>query len=374
MRIAILTFHRAVNCGAMLQAWALKTVLERMGHTVEFPCCNYVGDPSRLHILDVSPDLCGLDWIKDFLLSAYCDLKLRGRVGQNVFHEFRRKHFAERKCEPEDFSKYYDYVIIGSDQVWNPVVAGKWKSVFDGSRITPTVPVMAYAISCGDDVNQARISELIPKLKRFVAVSTREELLAKMLSNKSERFVDSVLDPTLLLRECDYSRLIPTAPSTDQYLYLYTLIATPFVIDFARRVARRLNLRLVVTQGAHEPHPPKREGFDYETGPCEMLSYIANAKYVLAASFHGTALSLIFKKKFLSLRSQIDRIPSRPEQLLRAVGCGSHLVNPSIDFEDALRRLDEVVDKQEVLSEMAVHSIEWIRSNLSKNSFEEKCR
>ena len=31
MRIAIITFHRAYNCRTMLQAWALKTVLERMG-------------------------------------------------------------------------------------------------------------------------------------------------------------------------------------------------------------------------------------------------------------------------------------------------------------------------------------------------------
>ena len=35
MRIGIITYHRAYNCGAMLQAWALKTVLERMGHEVE---------------------------------------------------------------------------------------------------------------------------------------------------------------------------------------------------------------------------------------------------------------------------------------------------------------------------------------------------
>ena len=37
MRIAVLTFHWEDNCGAMLQAWALRTVLERMGHQVTFP-------------------------------------------------------------------------------------------------------------------------------------------------------------------------------------------------------------------------------------------------------------------------------------------------------------------------------------------------
>ena len=50
MKIAILTFHRAYNCGAMLQAWALRTVLERMGHTIEFPILNHVGETKRWKI------------------------------------------------------------------------------------------------------------------------------------------------------------------------------------------------------------------------------------------------------------------------------------------------------------------------------------
>ena len=36
MRIGILTFHYALNQGAVLQAYALQTYLERLGHQVEF--------------------------------------------------------------------------------------------------------------------------------------------------------------------------------------------------------------------------------------------------------------------------------------------------------------------------------------------------
>ena len=35
MKYGIITFHNTLNCGASLQAYALQTYLESMGHSVE---------------------------------------------------------------------------------------------------------------------------------------------------------------------------------------------------------------------------------------------------------------------------------------------------------------------------------------------------
>ena len=35
MKIGIITFHWATNYGAILQSFALQTILQKMGHTVE---------------------------------------------------------------------------------------------------------------------------------------------------------------------------------------------------------------------------------------------------------------------------------------------------------------------------------------------------
>lgn len=43
MKIGIITFHNALNAGAVLQAYALQTLLTQQGHKVEF--INY--DPTR---------------------------------------------------------------------------------------------------------------------------------------------------------------------------------------------------------------------------------------------------------------------------------------------------------------------------------------
>ena len=76
MRIGILTFHRAYNCGAMLQAWALKTVLERMGHQVEFPICNHVGETPRWRFCEwQNREKKGLQWIRSVVGRAYVNLR-----------------------------------------------------------------------------------------------------------------------------------------------------------------------------------------------------------------------------------------------------------------------------------------------------------
>ena len=36
MKIGIITFHNALNAGAVLQAYALQTILTQLGHQVEF--------------------------------------------------------------------------------------------------------------------------------------------------------------------------------------------------------------------------------------------------------------------------------------------------------------------------------------------------
>ena len=42
MRIVVATPYKIANYGAMLQAWALKTKLERLGHSVCYLNCRYM--------------------------------------------------------------------------------------------------------------------------------------------------------------------------------------------------------------------------------------------------------------------------------------------------------------------------------------------
>ena len=103
MRIAILTFHRAYNCGAMLQAWALKTVLERMGHTVEFPDCNHVGEDGRWKYGLVNKEKHGMQRLASLVgrffvnaMSIPCEDILRSR-----YRRFRKAHLPEQTAQQQ---------------------------------------------------------------------------------------------------------------------------------------------------------------------------------------------------------------------------------------------------------------------------------
>lgn len=346
MRIAILTFHRAYNCGAMLQAWALKTVLERMGHEVEFPV-NHVGDagcPFKF-VRSIPLGKKGLDLIRSFAGRFVMDVMALFKakpLGVHQFAAFRMRHFVERKCKAGRFKDYYDLVIVGSDQVWNFGLAGRFSKWFLGEDVPREVPMIAYAASCGDEAltleNLRRAREA---LSRFRAVSVREPVLRDQLFDGSGREIVVTIDPSLLVSANCYSCLYQAQACAAPYVYLYTLFATDYEIGLARELARRLGLHLHISVVCRKPGDS--EDVDIERGvtPDRMVSQIAHAEYVLAGSFHGTALSIVHRKRFLSLRPRVDGRESRPEALLKRLNLHKRLVNPTVSIDECFARLCE---------------------------------
>ncbi len=341
MRIGILTFHRAFNCGAMLQAYALKTVLERMGHEVEFPNCNKVGDVSRWHRFDWHGKslykklrhLGSLTLIN--LLSLGIEDKKRRR-----FKKFRMTYLPERDCTPADFEKFYDCLIVGSDQVWNPICAGESEaSLFLLENFSFSKPIIAYSVSCGDKQLSSEICARIQAAaKKCVAVSVREPLVNALL--KSDYSI--VPDPTLLLSREDYQMLVPACKTRKRkLLYCFTLDASPFVVSTAQTLAKRLNADCVIQPTYQFSRWGAPKGLTYGLSPINMIEKMFQADYILASSFHGTVFAIHSGKPFLSLRDQVDTLESRPASLLRQLNMSERLVNPSVSI-DAMKSLLEI--------------------------------
>ena len=358
MRIAILTFHRAYNCGAMLQAWALKTVLERMGHTVEFPACNEVGyNPPRLMCLNIPAEKKGLQWIRSLIGRIWLDI-LGHRAGEKrgrAYDSFRKEYLPERNCAPSEFPRYYDLVVIGSDQVFSIRHVAEWRSLFYGEAIPSGLQKIAYAGSIGDVPKSGDdLATFKYDLESFFSVSFREP------------FEDYpvVADPTLLLSATDYSLLRKRRSVISQrpYVYLYSIYTTDFEVDSAREIAHRLNCELVISPA----YPNERTKGLPETAqrlsPEIMVQYIRDAKYVLAGSFHGTALALIHRKPFLTLRNTIQEPMSRPEPLLARLNILERRVDPSVPIEEMIVRLTTEVPRKAYneLEKFSKMSLEWL--------------
>ena len=346
MKIAILTFHRAYNCGAMLQAWALKTVLERMGHVVEFPACNHVGEEKRWQYELINREKHGVQVFRSFLgrfllnaLSIPNEDILRSR-----YRRFRKAHLPERVCSPFDIDKYYDLVIVGSDQVWSAKHSKSDAQLFFAENLPECVRKIAYAASYGDKpLDDDAIKRVVSSLHRFSHISVREPLAQKQLSGLSSRKIDVTLDPTLLLTAKDYDEIAYKGSTIQEpYLFMYTLSTAPFFVNTAKQLADRLGVKCVIAPCYQYSRLGAARGLTYGISPDRLVGFARGAKYVLAGSFHGTVMGLLFNKPFLSLRAQVDEYESRPAALLNMLGCENRLVNPTTSMEEmeAILRCD----------------------------------
>ncbi len=379
MRIGILTFHRAYNCGAALQAWALRTVLERMGHSVEFPNCNSVGVSKRWVCFPMCPKGCGLSvrcasfltglftFVRHFptnVLTIPCLDIMRHR-----YRRFRERFIPERACVPADFSRFYDVVITGSDQVWNEAIDEEDCPLFFGEWGRGDVRLIAYAVSYGDrDLPVSTVQRLKKDLPNFSSVSVREEHAQKELEDLSGREVFHALDPTLLLSAQAYDGIADGKVPQEPYLFMYVLTSEAFFIQTARDLARRLGVRCVIASCYQSTRWKKPTEMVMSISPDRLVQYVRNATYVLTSSFHGTALSVIFHKPFLSLQMKRNVSSSRIGSLLHLVGCENRLVCANDSVDDPLPLLTTpLLDYSLDLERERAKSLSWLESAISSH-------
>lgn len=376
MRIAILTFHRAYNCGAMLQAWALKTVLERMGHRIEFPACNSVGESERWRFIEwQNREKRGLQWVRSVIGHAYVNLRLLpynlGSVpSEGVlrarYRAFRQKYLPERRCVPAQFGEHYDLVISGSDQVFSDIHSNDDAPMFFCENKPKDLRAIAYAASYGDKpLEGERLVRVVKALDNFSSVSVRETLAKDQLSALTSKEICETLDPTLLVRPEDYNEIACGNVPREPYLFMYTLRAEPFFIKTAKVLARRLGVKCIIVPCYQFSRWGAPKSLTYSISPDRLVQYARNAKYVLAGSFHGTVMGVMFNKPFLSLRAQADAFESRPAALLRKLGCEDRLVNPSVSVDEMCRRLiSSLPDLAGRIAAMRAESLAWLERAL----------
>lgn len=366
MRIGIITFHRAYNCGAVLQAWALRTELERMGHTVEFPVCNHVGEAKNRWRAKIPKGRSGFNWLKGALGALTVNaLSIGMDDDKRIFADFRRRRLPERDCKVEELDRFYDLVIVGSDQVWRTLFTGSSASVFFGESLPSGLPRIGYAVSYGDRAVQgAELERIVAAVDRFNSVSAREDLVREQLMPLVSKDIPVVLDPTLLLDARDYDDLGADCVPREKYLFCYTISQSMFVFNTVKKLAAALGLKAVIAPGYYYSRYKMPMGLTKHISPDKLISYTRNAECVIAGSFHGTALGVVFDKPLLSIRNECGEKYSRPLSLLRQLGEERRLATPEMKFEDMVQMLSEPIDAEarERLGAARERSKAWLSS------------
>lgn len=372
MRIAILTFHKAHNCGAMLQAWALKTALEGMGHTVGFPDCNHVGVMPRFYSFSsprsgIRRFLSWLNWLRIQILSL-------GSVdGRCRMHEkFKKMHLPEFHVSSNEIGVHFDIAVFGSDQIWNPIHLDKSDArLFLGETLTESFPRISYAASQGDvpppDDWRERMKAAA---NRFSALSVREVSTGLGLVDHENRAPVVVADPSLLVTRREYMDIARQhRMRTGKYLLVYTLCPRPIVCECAQKAARELNIPVVILcmyqYGLYKCPKDVKIAF----GPAEWLAWIRDAEAVISMSFHGTVFAAMFGKPFVSVRLGRDNMETRVSTFINAIGeSACRIVTPDVEPKDWLPFLRQSLNPsvEGKLVEMREQSLSWLKSALGE--------
>ena len=292
MRIGILTFHRADNYGAVLQAFALQEYLRLNGHKVE------IIDYRAEAISNVYKLLPKKNFSKN-ILKSFISLPFRF-IRAKLFENFRLKmlfisenSFSEKKTEFLD----YDAIFFGSDQIWNPKITKGFDKVFWGDLKVKGKPLkIAYAASAGDDLNVLKSNESLKTLlDNFDMISLRESYLTDFLSGIADKTPETVLDPTFLLSEKRWEE-IACAKNKKKYLLLYQMNFNRKARILAEKIAKKRNLKIVeIWNGFNLARSLKSKLF---VSPQKFIDLFKNADFVVTTSFHGTAFSIIYRKNF----------------------------------------------------------------------------
>lgn len=361
MKIGILTYHRAHNYGAMLQAYATKTFL----------CSKGYGD---VRIVDYEPEEHKYDYavfdkriffkfsilrkIK-FLIRRNPLWMLRKQYRRKVFIKFCRTYLAPFWNKEEQL----DVLIYGSDQIWN-IDEEKTLEELDlcyfGDDTLHACRKIAYSASMGI-VKQTQLLDNIVRtcMKNFQAVSVRESVLCDYVRYVVPGMdIHVTVDPVFLLTKEQWSQLIPKEKPVEKYILVYNLRGEPGVDKLARRMQRETGYaikRLTFDVSMR----PKKEYLDL-ADPQTFLWLIKHAECVVASSFHGIAFSIIFHTPFYaSLPGHALRIKS----LLEMAGLEKRWFNNPVQLDDTpidWLKVDENMEK------MVKYSKEYLITEIEK--------
>ena len=330
MKIGILTYHFAVNYGALLQCYALQQAFENQG--ADCVVCDYQSPVQRDNNLLYSKKKSPKAIAKNLCKLPFHHARKRK---QQKFRRFVEEHLklSEPLATLEDLKKEadsLDAVVSGSDQVFSPHIPDFNEAFF--LPFSSHVKKASYAASLG----KTEAAQMLPyrdALLDFDFLTVREASSLSGIRELGISGVETAPDPVFLLTREHWRTLARADQPLKQepYLLCYFLDAERErqYLKIAEEMAKKRHLKLYRVVSRYRPYNLSRSAI-CDAGPEDFLNLIANAAFVCTDSFHGTVFSAMFGVDFVTFCPQKNQPDQRKQEILKALG-----------LEDRLRFADE---------------------------------
>lgn len=323
MKVLIVAGYQTINYGSALQTLATIKMLEQLNiHSkvlnLDGLCHEIKKRKIRFYLL--SGDL--LFFIKSkgrWCISLFRE-KLDRNYGRNIRNR-RRKFsafiddnipltYAVRSWkEAEKLCKYYDAVMLGSDQLWLPssVVTDTYTLHFAKHATT-----VAFATSFGiADIRKKYRKSYAAMFAHFDFISVREDRGAEIVKEICGRQCDVVADPVMMLSRAQWNAVIPfkKVERGKKYIFCYLLGKNRWQREAIREYADKKGYPVIALIHPDEYIKYDEDYFDKtftDFSPEDFLNYIRNAEFIFTDSYHGTVFSFLENKEFAVCKRYAD--------------------------------------------------------------------
>ena len=339
MKIGIITVYDAMNnLGSYLQAYALKTHLEALGHDVYFVQNNSLLTEIKSCVLKLNPK-------REFFLRIKKCCK------------FLKSLKKLKTTKKEKISEgYFDYLIYGSDEIWN-MDNPYFKSPFFFGSDNNHPKKIAYAISVGEMSKETLDKNLdISKgIFDFKHIYVRDNHTKKLLENLTNKELRTVCDPTLLIPVDKLEKDIKLPKQ--KYIFVYTYGIDQPMIENIKKFAKEKGLIIVSACFWHI--------WCDKIIQCEPLQFstlIKNAEYVFTTTFHGAIFTMLNHKNccILPIRYKVKDVVS-------SLGAEGTLITADCSYEEFCMKMEnpfpaEIFDRK--LNDLRTTSVKLLKEVL----------
>lgn len=359
MKIGIMTFHRAVNYGAILQTYALQQALKNEG--IESEVIDYRDnkiDNTYKLFYNKSPKRIIRDAMYYTILSKR-NKNFQKFIDNNITLSRKKVVNAD---ELKNIENDYDKFITGSDQVFNYRLTN-WDKNYFLDFVSDNNKKNSYAASFGlEEIPDSEKSEYIRLLNNFNHISVREDTGEKIVKSLTDKKVTVDLDPTFLIDKNDWEK-IEIKPKETNYIVLFAMQKNDSIMKIATKLAEKTGCELIFITDSRKRRVKGK--YKYSLSPEEWLGYFFNAKYIVTNSFHGLAFSIIFNKDFfLELQEPPATANSRLEKLLDTFELRDRqVVNQEIKNIDIRTNWADVNKKLNIEKEKSLKTLKEILNN-----------
>ena len=343
INVGIITFHRAVNYGAILQTYALQKALGKINVNSE--------------VIDYRDNI--IENRFKFFHEKSLKRLVRDLLYYPVFSSKNKKFDLFLKKYVKTTDKIYtnndqlkglqnfDRYITGSDQVWNYRLT-KWDKAYFLNFVNDNYKKCSYAASFGlNEIPFEEKEEYVKLLSQFNKISVRESKGAEIIYNLLKRNAMIDLDPTLLLNKNEWSS-IAKLPKEKNYILIFVMQKNDTTFKFAEELSKKTNCEIIYISDSLKRRVKAK--YKYSVSPDEWLGYFLNAKYIITNSFHGLAFSINLNKNFfIELQREPATGNSRLENMLDMLDLRDRLIinaknkniNNEIDWNKVNEKLEE---------------------------------